>query len=493
MYVATSKQMKAYDQELLKQGYTIVELVDKASTALLPHFLKYSSLAIFCGPGNNGADGVSLAIKLAQRKKKVILFRVVSDFKAASTANEFYFADAIFEPLEIVDCEYDDIEKYREFLQDCDVIVDAMFGFGLHSEPRDNVARMIALINGLYDKEVVAIDIPTGLDCDTGKPYASVVCATKTITITAWKQGFLNEECAMFTGEIALVKMDVNELYEQMGMTRLLDMSWVKYHLKPRRQDSHKGNYGKILHVTGCQQYRGATLLSSRASVYSGSGIVCVCSDEKVIDAVSVYTPECTLMSRPHRLEKEMYNRYDAILLGCGLGLSLESYQYVEDILRHATIPLVIDADALTIISENKDLLKEIQVPVVLTPHLGEFQRFEKKVEMTDLSEQAKVFAKEYGILLVLKGPNTIITDGKEVYRNTTANKAMATAGMGDVLAGMIVSFIGQGYALKEAALIATYLHGRCGDILAKENYTAVASKVIELIPKVMNEVLKNA
>ena len=177
-------------------------------------------------------------------------------------------------------------------------------------------------------------------------------------------------------------------------------------------------------------------------------------------------------------------------MIGSGLGLNEQSERYVIDTLKNVKCPLVIDGDALTIVSKHLDLLKSCSMPIILTPHHGEFKRLCFYNDELEMIEKVSQFALEYGVIVVLKGPNTIITDGNEVYRNITANKAMATAGMGDVLAGMITSFVGQGYLPKDAAILGTYLHGSCGDIIGDNSYTVIPSKLINLIPKVMHEII---
>ena len=201
--------------------------------------------------------------------------------------------------------------------------------------------------------------------------------------------------------------------------------------------------------------------------------------------------PECTSLIRNDVLDIDLFCKYDTLLIGSGLGLNEQSEQYVIDVLKNATCPLVIDGDALTIVSKHLDLLKEFKYPVILTPHHGEFKRLCNYEDELDMIEKVNQFSLDYGVIVVLKGPNTIITDGNEIYRNITANKAMATAGMGDVLAGMISSFVGQGYSSKIAAILGTYIHGSCGDIIAENSYTVIPSKMINLIPKVMHEIIK--
>lgn len=489
MYVATSKQMKKYDQALLNEGYSIEELVDKASNAILGHCMNYNNIVIVCGPGNNGADGLSLGIKLHIRERNVKLYSFGNPDKF-SQANNFFIDQAQEMEVPITFMDEEDLSYFVRDAKKADLVVDAMFGFGLNSEVRGIAKLIIEEINNLYETDIISIDIPTGLNPDTGIPYGNVVCASKTVTLTALKQAFLNEECHMYTGEIAVELLDVKDLRQDQKLAKLVSPSWVKYHLKSRSYYGHKGNYGKILHLTGCDHYRGAALLASKASVFSGSGVVCVCSSDKVIDALAVTTPECTSLYRQVKLDETVFDDRDAILIGSGLGLDEQSEQYVIDTLKYAKCPIVIDADGLTIVAKHLDLLKECSVPVILTPHFGEFKRLCDYQDELEMIDKATEFASAYNVIMVLKGPNTLITDGKENYRNITANKAMATAGMGDVLAGMIVSFVGQGYTPKNAAILGTYLHGSCGDVIGDNSYTVLPSKLIDLIPQIMHEIV---
>lgn len=489
MYVATSKQMKKYDQALLNEGYSIEELVDKASNAILGHCMNYNNIVIVCGPGNNGADGLSLGIKLHIRERNVKLYSFGNPDKI-SQANNFFIDQAQEMEVPITFMDEEDLSYFVRDAKKADLVVDAMFGFGLNSEVRGIAKLIIEEINNLYETDIISIDIPTGLNPDTGIPCGNVVCASKTVTLTALKQAFLNEECHMYTGEIAVELLDVKDLRQDQKLAKLVSPSWVKYHLKSRSYYGHKGNYGKILHLTGCDHYRGAALLASKASVFSGSGVVCVCSSDKVIDALAVTTPECTSLYRQVKLDETVFDDRDAILIGSGLGLDEQSEQYVIDTLKYAKCPIVIDADGLTIVAKHLDLLKECSVPVILTPHFGEFKRLCDYQDELEMIDKATEFASAYNVIMVLKGPNTLITDGKENYRNITANKAMATAGMGDVLAGMIVSFVGQGYTPKNAAILGTYLHGSCGDVIGDNSYTVLPSKLIDLIPQIMHEIV---
>ena len=490
MYVATSQQLKRYDQALLDEGYTIEQLVDMASDCLLKHFQTYQKIMIVSGPGNNGADGISLGIKLFQMGKTVSIY-LVGNHDNLSKANRYYLEQAYDLNINVEYVDDQILDYFDEQIDEYEVVVDALFGFGLHSDLRGYVLSMVNMINNHYDVDVISIDIPTGLNPDTGKPYNSCICAYKTITLTAMKLAFLNTDSQMYTGDVVLELLDAKNLHEDLSLAKIVDDKWAKYHLKSRVFDGYKGIYGKILHVTGCNHYIGAALLAAKAAVYTGSGIVNVCSTDHVIQSLSIFCPEATSSLRQRTISEKVFNDKSAVLIGRGLGLNDDAFEMVINALKNIDKPFVIDGDALTILSQNPELLKNHTAPWILTPHHGEFKRFVQFDDIASMIDQAIRFARENHVILVLKGPNTFITDGYEAYRNSTGNKAMSTAGMGDVLAGMISSLLGQGYSAKNAAILGVYLHGLCGDELSQTQYTAVSHQIIDLIPQKMLDIIK--
>lgn len=490
MYIGSQKIMQEYDQYLLDEGYSIEELVDKASDCLLKHVKKYQSYSFLCGPGNNGADGLSLALKLFQLGKDVHIY-IFEDQNRLSKANRYYLEQCYDNELSVLLLSEEVLDQTIDQMRLDDVIIDAMFGFGLNSSPRGLYQSVIEEVNHLYDQEIIAVDIPTGLNCNNGKPYQSVICATQTITLTALKNGFLNPDSMSFTGKVIIEKLDVIDIFDKAGLYQSVDFDDAASLLKERRFDGHKGDYGRIGMITGSEHYRGACLLSSKSAVYSGSGIVTTITIPEIINIMSIYCPEATTSLRPPIFQKEDLKRYDALLIGSGLGLELDAYRYVIDVLSLSIQPLVVDGDALTILSSNLELLNKKERSIILTPHMGEFKRLCDCDENDDLLFVARDFAKKWHITLVLKGPYTIVTDGEESYRVMSGNKAMASGGMGDVLAGIITSLLGQGYNPLMASLLGVYIHGYAGDEIAKNAYTVVPSQVIEMIPKVMKQLKK--
>lgn len=489
MYIGSQKLLKKYDDYLLAHGYSIVDLVDQASNCLLRH-MNGNSFALLCGPGNNGADGLSLALKLFELGRKVDVY-IFENQNCLSMANRYYLDICYQQGVSVILLNDDILDEVIANLAQSDVVVDAMFGFGLNSSPRGLYQSVIEEINQLYDQEIVAVDIPTGLDCNTGIPYQSVVCATQTVTLTAIKNGFLNPDSQSFTGNVILEQLDVDDVFDAVGFYQLADEKMLVSLMKERRFDGHKGDYGHLGMITGCQDYKGAALLSAKSSIYTGCGITTVMSSQEVIEALTLFCPEATTILRPPVFREEDFEKYDALLLGCGLGLSIDAYRYVIDVLSLSHQSLVIDADALTILSSHLDLLKNQERQIILTPHMGEFKRLCDFDKQDDILSVAKDFARIHRIVLVLKGPYTIVTDGYESYRVYAGNAAMAVGGMGDVLSGMITSFLGQGYSGIQSALLGVYIHGYCGDEMAKNAYTVIPSKLIDTIPESMHQLIK--
>ena len=458
MYVASRKQMQRIDEILLKT-YTIEELVDKASDCLFEEVNNYDSYLIVCGCGNNGADGYSLALKLYELGKVVTV--VASNTNKMSQACRYYYEK----------CKHIIRDVDEVCLFDYDVVIDGLFGFGLHSNPMGIYASLIEWMNEHHN--IISIDVPSGLNCDTGEVYSNCIKANKTITFFASKLGFNSNEAKKVIGKVIIKRLDVIDISNEISLPTYYD----SIRIKQRKHDGHKYNYGKSFLICGSEKYHGAALLSTKACVYTGCGLTCLYSIKDILNAASIYVPEAI-----HTINLDNINNYSSILIGCGLE---NNEELLVKILKETTQPLVIDASSLTDLSKHLDLLNQ-ERPIVLTPHLGEFKRL--CPDMDDPTISAIEFAKKYNVVVVLKGPNTLITNGNVSVRNTTGNGGMAIGGSGDVLAGMIVSLLAQGYDAFEACKIGVYLHGLIGDEIYKESYSVIPSKIIDLIPIYMKK-----
>lgn len=485
MYVGTKQIFEKYDQALLEQGNRIEELVDLASDALYRHLDQYQSYAFLIGPGNNGADGLSLGLKLALNKKEVQFYCFSSHL---SPANSHYLEQVLQLSIPVAKLDQGDLESFQEELNLYDVVVDCLFGFGLN-KPLEGIYQDVAqMVNNGCNSFVVAIDIPSGMYCDSFNDGDTIIKADMTVTLTALKQSFLNPASQDYTGKIALEYLDAPSFHEQLGFARILERNDMVRVMKKRNYDDYKHRNGMVIHFTGSSRYRGAGVLAAKAAVYSGSGIVALSSVAQVEQAVCNHVPEVVFDFLDGTSMEQGLAKYDAILVGSGLGISLESIKTVFGVLEYARVPVVVDGDALTILAKRQEILKDIPAKLVLTPHIGEFKRFCQIEDGDDVMAKAVSFARENRVILVLKGPNTIITDGKGTYRNSTGSMAMATAGSGDVLAGMISSFLAQGYDPLKAACLGVYCHGQAGEEVGATSYMAVASQVIEKIPEVLKD-----
>lgn len=281
--------------------------------------------------------------------------------------------------------------------------------------------------------------------------------------------------------------MDIREL----NHTTVLEI------LPERDPWGHKGNFGKILLLCGSRGFTGAAYLAAMGALRSGAGLTFLGVPESIYDIEAVKLNEPVVFPLPDDNGKlsflavsEIESRLpqmDAVLVGCGLGQSRGTLSVVKSVLENAACPVVLDADGINVLREHKDILRGRQYPTILTPHEGEFLRFGGTIG-DDRMASAAYFAKEWNCILLLKGHNTCITDGSTSYRNLTGNPGMAVGGSGDVLAGIIVSLLGQGIAPLEAAACSAWLHGAAGDICAKEigQYGMLPTDMLHAIPRLL-------
>ena len=360
------------------------------------------------------------------------------------------------------------------------------------------------------NKKVYAIDIPSGINGDTGEIMGVSVKADVTISFVTYKKGFLKLDIKEYLGKviienIGLNKNNIDYIVSEYYLTSEIIKS---FHIK-RDENSHKGDFGKVLIFAGSNGFYGAGNIVAKSCVRSGAGLTTVITDKNNF-SLNVFVPEA--MSFPinfenienieenfEKLENEILNS-DVIAIGPGIGKSQKALKIFEKLIsieknnKGNLIKLVLDADALNLLSENRELFEKIKSRSVLTPHLIEFSRlsgFSLEEINRDKFEIAKDFSQKYGITLLLKGKNTVITDGKILFVNSTGNSRMANGGMGDCLTGIICSLVGQKYGLEEAACIGAYLHGKIADKLVEQQYIVNASHVIENISECMKEIFE--
>ncbi|MBL4936314.1 NAD(P)H-hydrate dehydratase [Clostridium sp. YIM B02515] len=454
---------------------------------------KWFSFTVVCGKGNNGGDGLAVARHLFVLGKKVEVFLIGTEENLIgdTKTNYFILKNMGIKINKISNLE--DINELRDSAVRCDVVVDSIFGTGLSKKIDGIYDDAISIINE-NSKYILSVDVPSGFNSDNGTAMGNCVRANKTVTFQLYKKGFLSYGSDKYTGEIIVEDIGIPEFVIDKFHENefIIDKKMIKDRLITRDKYSHKGDYGRILIVAGSKGFSGAAYIAAEGAVRSGAGLVTLCCSEELQIGLSMKLTEAMTISFNDRDRlKGALLKCNSIAIGPGMGNNEDTFEVVKYALENAKCPVVIDADGINVLKESLFILKNREQGVILTPHLGEMARITGldidyiKENRIKVSEE---FAKEYGVVIILKGYNTIITDGTTTIINPTGNSSMASGGMGDCLTGIIASFIGQGYKLMEAAALSTYIHGYAGDRLSEEMFCVNASHILESLPYVIKE-----
>lgn len=508
MKLATAEQMRRLDAAAIQgRGIPSLTLMERAAQGLLAAAEELAAgtekrAAVFAGPGNNGGDGVAVAGLMLRAGWRVRCFlagkreRMSPDCRAME--ERLIGLGGVLEDYDPADPDQ------KAWAMEADVIVDALFGVGLNAPLRQPAAAAVERINA-SPARVVSADIPSGVETDTGRILGDAVRADVTVTFSMAKPGHFAAQGRLCAGRLIVHDIGIpadllaGEAYTATAVDRALVSSW----LPERPEDGHKGDFGRVYVLAGSVGYTGAPVLASRAAVRSGCGLVFLGVPEPIYPIAAVKSDE----AMPHPLpagEDGMLSREalapaltrmagcDAALIGPGLGRGQGVEEAVCAILSTVNYPLVVDADGLNALSRHMDILDgRRDCPTILTPHDGEFARLGGDLSHGDRIRAAREFAEEHGCLLVLKGHCTVVAlpDG-EVFLNTTGSSGMAKGGSGDVLAGILLSLLGQGMHPVKAAAAAVWAHGRAGDLCAGRlgKRGMAPSDLIEALPQVWQE-----
>lgn len=487
--LVTSEQMRKVDKfTIANTPIASIDLMEKAARTFVHSFLRdefdtTKNIAIFCGKGNNGGDGLAIAHLLIANGYENIKVYIIN-FSAKQSAD---FAINL-QRIEETRCRKFEINQVSDLKNvKTDLIIDAILGSGLNKPLEGAFEDLAGFINKL-NKKVYSVDVPSGFFAEGQMPkkYTGIV-AHKTICFQRPKINFFFPESALATEKYEVVEIGLDEdfIQGQDSDFYLVEKKDIQELLNPRKLFSHKGTYGHALIVAGSVNTMGAALLSSMACLHSGVGLTTACIPQSGLTALNTSLPEVMALPRDEYTRIENPAKYQAIAIGPGLGISTENEKLLETLIASEQ-PLVIDADALNILAERQDLLQKLTENSILTPHLKEFDRlFGKHATWWDRLQTAKQRAKDLKIIIVLKNQYTFIClpDGK-VHINSTGNPAMAQGGMGDVLTGIIVAFLAQKYTSANAVILACYVHGQAGDYLATERLVVTASQVAKRMSK---------
>ena len=499
MILSFSAQMREADRYAIENlGIESTVLMQNAAehvaNAAMEHLPPGKCAAVVCGTGNNGGDGIGAAAYLLRKGVPVRVFLVGNTKKITADSKEMLSRYSSLGGVTEAFCLSETILAY---LEQCAVIIDAMFGIGLNSDLSGD-ARLAAEMINHSNALVISADIPSGVNADTGAVLGYAVNADITVTFTRAKPGHFIEPGCACCGQLRVRDIGIPDSAIDITDCGVYAVFAENVFLPARNPVTHKGDYGRCLIAAGSVGYTGAPALSARAASRMGAGLVYLGVPEPVYEIMA------------HKLDEEMpfplpsdskgrlaataagelirrASHCDSLLIGPGLGQSDEITELVNSALQLSKTPIVLDADGINAISGNISAIRSASCPLILTPHPGEFLRLNKDFSSKDRLAAARAFAREHGCILVLKGHRTItaMPDGT-AYINTTGGPALAKAGSGDVLAGMIAALVGQRLPIKDAVLTAVFLHGLAGDMCAEllSDYSVTASDVISMLPK---------
>lgn len=486
MKVLLSSQIKTAENNAVSRGiFSYAQLMKKAGDAATKEILKHydiigKKVCVLCGNGNNGGDGLVIASNLKNRGADVCLLTPIG-FPSTDTA--ITFKDSV-----------NDVKIIDDFVGEFDIVIDALFGIGLNRLLSEKISCLISKINS-YNCIKIAIDIPSGVFCDGGE-VSTAFCADLTLTFTSYKLCQLLPQTSEYCGKT--VVLDIGLPIDDYAYLTIDKPQVVK-----RSKNSHKGTFGTTLLFCGSYGMCGAEILAARAALRSGTGIVKALVCDKNYSAFTSIVPEAVTIpvdtaenGAPIVYDRTILSALSnssALLIGCGLGRSDEARKLVTRTLEKTQIPTVIDADGINALQGGINIIRKIKAPVILTPHPAEMARL-CDTTTDDIQSNRVKFAKKFAVendcYLVLKGTNTIVaTPNGRIFFNTTGNDGLATGGSGDVLSGMIVSRLAQGYDPLTAVLNSVWLHGVVADMLTEKMPTRaiLPSDIIEGLKTILD------
>jgi hydroxyethylthiazole kinase-like uncharacterized protein yjeF len=493
-YLVNSSEMQRYDAYTINNiGIPSLVLMERAALAAVDtlFFAKFNlqKTAVVCGIGNNGGDGIAIARLLKVQHIDVTVYMAADRAKATESTQRQL---AIAEKLGV------NIVPLTGELSGYTTVIDALFGIGLSRPIVGQYAAAVELINR-SGAEVMAIDIASGVSADSGQILGTAVKAKHTVAFGFKKRGHLLYPGSDYSGVLTVKDIGINRaaFAEDPPSAYAFTPQDLSRLMPPRANHSNKGSFGKVLTIAGSETMSGAAYFSAKAAYKTGAGLV------------KIYTPEVNRSILLGQLPEAIISAYDpthwdpvsldaamawasVIVIGPGIGTETAAVQIVRHVLNKANVPLIIDADALNILSNEMETVKKPSCPIIVTPHLGEMARLtSSSIEQirNDLVDSAVCFAQRHRLICILKDARTVIAkESGPVYINQSGNHGMATGGSGDVLTGIIAGLIAQGCDAATAADLGVYLHGVAGD-RAKQRaneYSMTASDLIFALDDVL-------
>ena len=485
MKILSSEAMKACDRRTVEEYGLPGAVLMESAGARVAEFIRarlpdLPKVVVIAGPGNNGGDGLVIARLLFMAGFQVSLWSSVRPgaYRGEAAVFEKYLLKTSF-PLQRVNSS-EELQLFKLDLKNADLLVDALLGTGINREVDGLVADIIEAVNA-SNKPVLAVDIPSGINADSGAVMGNAIRAHWTLTFAFPKLGLMLQPGASLAGEVFVGEIFIPEQLAEEAKVELLTPSFIRSLMPPRPSDAHKGNLGRTMILAGSPGMTGAAVLTAESALRGGSGLVylaapesvCPALESKLVEVIVIPLPE----SSPGIVSPDAADlviagtkECDALAIGPGLDTGAETAELINRLVQLSPVPMVLDAGALTALGQNMNMLRSARYIPVVTPHPGEMARLAgisaKQVQSSRL-EIALKNANFWNCNIVLKGANSVIAtpDGYAAI-NPTGSVTLATAGSGDLLTGLITSFIAQGISPEKAAMAGAYIHGLAGDLL---------------------------
>ena len=490
MKILNAQQIREWDQYTIQnEPVSSIDLMERAAWRCVQWLEENNLLArsfkIFCGKGNNGGDGLAMARMLSQKGCDAAVF--ILEFGHLGTEDFQVNLERLHQHA-AVEIKFVQTEEQFPLFEKNEIIIDALFGSGLNRPLEGVTAKLVEHINNSGCK-IIAIDAPSGLPIDHSAQGEIIIKADHTLSFQVLKLSFLLTENANFTGKVHILDIGLHTHYYDFAETsyELIDKKIISAIYKPRDPFSHKGNFGHALLVAGSYGKMGAAALSVKACLRTGAGLTTCHIPKCGYEIIQTAIPEAMVMTDFNssiitRIEEDL-SKFSCIGIGPGIGTATETRKLLQEIFDAFRKPVVLDADALNLISSDKKLLKQIPKDSVLTPHPKEFERLfgETKNDFQRI-QLLRQKAMELHVVIILKGHHSCIAfPGGKVYFNDTGNAGMAKGGSGDVLTGILTALVGQYHDTMKSAILGVYLHGLAGDI-ASEKYSVEAMTAGDII-----------
>jgi NAD(P)H-hydrate epimerase len=475
MKIFTADQVKKWDAfTIANEPVASIDLMERAATAcckwLIGKNLGLNQFRIFCGKGNNGGDGLAIARLLIDHGCKATVH--ILEFGKAGT-DDFQTNLARLHECS-TDIHFIQSPEFFPAISETDIVIDALFGTGLN-KPLEGISKALVGHINQSNSTIVSIDLPSGLFADKSSKSNTVITATLTLSFQNQKLAFILPENESHCGEVHFLHIGLHKDFEdtEPAVFELVDKEMILSIYKPRTKFSHKGTYGHAALLCGSYGMMGAAVLSAGGCLRNGAGKLTSYIPKCGYNILQSTVPEamCIVAGDEYLLSANGIENFNAVGIGPGIGQHQTHTNLLKEIFQKVNKPIVVDADALNIIAQNKKLLNLMPKLSILTPHPKEFERlFGKTKNDFERLLLALQKSKELNIHIVLKGHYSFIsTPGGKGYFNSTGNPGMATAGSGDVLTGVLTGLLAQGYSPFEASLFGVYIHGSAGDIAAEK------------------------